>query len=95
MPGSTRDLVAVGDRRITGALYVAAAKYLVALADKGYQGAGIGSHTPTKAPADGDVLAADSRCRNQLLTSLRCLGERAAALLTIRWQALNRSLCSP
>ena len=94
VPGSTHDLAAARDHGITGALYAAAAQGLVTLADKGYQGAGIGIHTPTKAPADGNVLDADSRCRNQLLTSLRCLGERAAALLTTRWQALNRiTLC--
>ena len=33
-------------------------------------------------------------CRNMLLTSLRCLGEHAAALLTTRWKALDRiTLC--
>ena len=94
LPGSTHDLTAARAHRVTGALYAAAAQGLTTLADQGYQGTGIGIHTPTKAPADGNTLDADTVCRNMLLTSLRCLGERAAALLTTRWKALARiTLC--
>lgn len=94
LPGSTHDLTAARAHRVTGALYAAAAQGLTTLADQGYQGTGIGIHTPTKAPADGNTLDADTVCRTMLLTSLRCLGERAAALLTTRWKALARiTLC--
>lgn len=94
LPGNTHDLAAAREHRVTGALYAAAAQGLAALADKGYQGTGIGIHTPTKVPADGNVLDADTACRNTLLSGLRCLGERAAALLTTRWKALDRiTLC--
>ncbi|KOS56716.1 transposase family protein [Rhodococcus rhodochrous] len=94
LPGSTHDLTAARAHGITGALYAAAAQGLLTLADQGYQGVGIGIHTPTKAPADGNTLDADTACRNTLLTSLRCLGERAAALLTTRWKVLDRiTLC--
>ena len=72
----------------------AAAHGLPTLADKAYQGAGIGICTPVTKPVDGNVLDADTRCHNMLLTRLRCLGERAAALLTTRWKALGRiTLC--
>lgn len=42
-------------------LYAAAAR--LGPADKGYQGAGIGIHTPAKAPLDGNVLDVDPAAR--------------------------------
>ncbi|AHD23144.1 transposase family protein [Rhodococcus sp. D-6] len=94
LPGSTHDLTAARVHGITGALYAAASQGLPTLADQGYQGVGIGIHTPTKMPTDGNTLDADTACRNALLTRLGCLGERAAALLTTRWKALDRiTLC--
>ncbi|AXY49293.1 transposase (plasmid) [Rhodococcus ruber] len=94
LPGSTHDLTAARAHRITGALYAAAAQGLLTLADQGCQGTGIGIYTSTKAPADGNTVDVDTACRNALLTSLRCLGERAAALLTTRGKALDRiKLC--
>jgi hypothetical protein len=48
------------------------------LVDSGYQGAGRRVHIPVKRPAGGGELDTDTRCRNALLQSRRCLGERAA-----------------
>ncbi len=60
------------------------------LADKGYTGAGIGVHTPTK----GHDLDAGTRCRNTVLSAMRAPAERVNALLKTRWKALQRiSLC--
>jgi hypothetical protein len=61
-------------------LYWAASQLnLPTLADRGYEGAGIGVHTPIKQPADGRTLDSDNRARNALLRGLRCLGERGFA----------------
>lgn len=92
--GSMVDLPAARTQGL-GALLHAAAQGLPTLADKGYQAAGIGIHTPIKNyPHDGNRLDADNRCYNTLLTRLRCRGERAMALLTQRWKALHRiTLC--
>lgn len=60
------------------------------LADKGYTGAGVGVHVPTKGPD----LDAGTRCRNTVLSALWARAERANALLKPRWKALQRiSLC--
>lgn len=95
LPGSMHDLTAAREHGVTAALYAAAARGLPTLADKGYQGSGIGIHTPVKDPVDGNVLDVDTRCRNMLLVRLRCLGERAAAVLTTRWKTLHRITLSP
>lgn len=55
------------------------------LANGGYTGAGIGVHTPFKQPAGNQVLEVHKRTYNALLRRLRCLGERAFALLIGRW----------
>jgi hypothetical protein len=70
-------------------------KNLPVLADSGYEGAGHGVHVPVKKPAGGRELDLDTRTRNALLRSLRCLGERGFALLSQRWQALQRVMLSP
>ncbi len=77
------------------ALYHAASQLnLPTLADKGYIGAGIGIHVPVKKPRNDQTHDVDTRTYNMLLVRLRCLGERAAALLLTRWKALNRvTLC--
>lgn len=92
-PGSTVDLPAAADQAL-GALYYAAGQGLPTLADKGYQGAGIGIHTPITNPRNGSHLDPDNRAYNTLLTRLRCLGKRAMALLTSRWKTLQHiTLC--
>jgi hypothetical protein len=63
-------------------LHRAAATGLPTLADPGYDGVGIGVHIPVRQPADGHDLDINTRTRNALLRSLRCLGERGFALLT-------------
>jgi DDE superfamily endonuclease len=77
------------------ALYQAAAAGLPTLADPGYHGAGIGIHIPVKQPADGRDLDIDTRTRNAIQRSLRCLGERGFALLTGRWRTLRHITASP
>jgi DDE superfamily endonuclease len=69
-------------------------KNLPVLADSGYEGAGHGVHVPVRKPADGGELDLDTRTRNALLRSLRCLGERGFALLSQRWRTLQRVMLS-
>ena len=65
------------------------------LADPGYEGAGHGVHVPVKKPAGVKELDIDTRARNALLRSVRCLGERGFALLTQRWRTLQHVTASP
>jgi DDE superfamily endonuclease len=81
-------------------LYRAAYLGLPTLSDSGYQGAGIGIHSPAKNPLQKKGTAPrelddDQRARNLLLRGLRCQGERGFALLTRRWAALQRITASP
>lgn len=93
-PGSVHDLTAAREH-VLPAVYAAAAQGLPTLADAGYDGAGIGVHTPIKQPAGTQVLDVDTRTRNALLRGLRCIGERGFALLTSRWRTLGRITASP
>jgi hypothetical protein len=94
-PGSVHDLTAAREH-VLGSLYWAASQLgLPTLADGGYDGTGIGVHTPIKQPADGRPLDADNRTYNALLRSLRCLGERGFAVLTGRWRTLHHITASP
>jgi DDE superfamily endonuclease len=93
-PGSVHDITAARAHALPG-LYRAAAAGLPALADPGYDGAGIGVHIPVKQPADGRELDIDVRTRNAIQRSLRCLGERGFALLTCRWRILQHITASP
>ncbi len=94
VPGSVHDLTAAR-RHALPALYHAAATGLPALADLGYQGAGIGIKVPVKQPPGGHELDLGDRTRNALQRSLRCLGEPAFALLTQRWRTLQHITASP
>ncbi len=93
-PGSVHDITAARAHALPG-LYQAAACGLPALADPGYEGAGIGIHIPVKQPAGGRELDINTRTCNALQRSLRCLGERGFALLTGRWRALQHITVSP
>jgi hypothetical protein len=93
-PGSVHDITAAR-RHALPALYRAAALGLPTLADLGYDGAGIGIHIPVKQPHDERDLDLGNRTRNALQRSLRCLGERAFALLTQRWRILQHITASP
>jgi DDE superfamily endonuclease len=77
------------------ALYRAAAAGLPTRADAGYDGAGIGIHIPVKQLPGGRELDINTRTRNAVLRSLRCLGERGFALLTGRWRTLQHITASP
>lgn len=96
MPGHHHDLTCAQGLDITGALYWAASELdLPTLADSGYDGTGLGIHTPYKQPTDGRHLAVDNRTYNLLLRSMRCLGERGFAILTGRWRTLRHTTASP
>ncbi|MGH9248099.1 MAG: transposase family protein [Acidimicrobiales bacterium] len=93
-PGSTHDITCARER-VLGALYWAASQLNVpTLADSGYEGAGIGVHTPVKRPANA-TLGVDNRTYNQLLRGLRAQGEPGFALLSERWRVLQRVTLSP
>jgi hypothetical protein len=66
-----------------------------ALADGGYEGAGIGICVPVKNPPGNQRPDPDTKTRNSLLRGLRSQGERGFALLTQRWTALQRITASP
>jgi DDE superfamily endonuclease len=93
-PGSVHDITAARIHALP-ALYPAAAAGLPALADPGYDGAGIGIYIPVKQPPGGQELDINTRTRNALQRSLRCLGERGFALLTGRWRTLQHVTASP
>jgi DDE superfamily endonuclease len=93
-PGSVHDITAARIHALP-ALYHSAATGLPALADAGYDGAGIGIHIPVKQPGSGQELDIGTRTRNAVLRSLRCLGERGFALLTQRWRTLQHITASP
>lgn len=93
-PGSVHDVTAAR-RHALPALYRAAALGMPALADSGYEGAGIGILTPIRKPAGNQELDAGNRTRNALLRDLRCRGERGFALLTQRWAALQHITADP
>jgi hypothetical protein len=65
------------------------------LADPGYEGAGHGVHVAVKKPAGVRELDIDTRVRNALLRSVRCLGKCGFALLSRRWQTLQNITASP
>jgi len=89
-PGSVHDIAAARNHCLP-ALYAAAAAGLPTLTDKGYQGAGIGVHSPVK----GHNLHVGNASYNMLLTALRALGERANAELKQRWKCLRRIRLCP
>ena len=93
-PGSVHDLTAARIHALP-ALYHAAATGLPALADLGYDGAGMGIHIPVKQPPNGRELDINTRTRNALQRSLRCLGERGFALLNQRSRTLQHITASP
>ncbi|MFC5120018.1 transposase family protein [Amycolatopsis halotolerans] len=94
LPGSRNDLAAARHHGITGALTAAAAQGLSTLADKAYHAAGTGILTPVKKTTGRPPLTLDQQSFSLLHTRLRCLGERAAAMLKTRWTALRHvTLC--
>ena len=76
-------------------LYPAAGAGLPTPADPGYDGAGLGILIPVKQPPGGRELDVNTRTRNAIQRSLRCLGERGFALLNQRWRTLQHITASP
>jgi hypothetical protein len=93
LPGGVHDITAA--REHVRAIVRSYLKDLPVLADSGYEGAGRGVHVPVRKPAGGGELDLDTRTRNALLRSLRCLGERGFALMSQRWRTLQRVMLSP
>jgi hypothetical protein len=93
LPGGVHDITAAREHLL--AILRPYLKDLPVLADSGYEGAGHGVHVPVRKPAGGGELDLDTRTRNALLRSLRCLGERGFALLSQRWRTLQRVMLSP
>jgi len=89
-PGSVHDITAAR-AHVLPALYPAAAQGLPTLTDKGYTGAGIGIHLPTR----GRDLHPDDQTRNSLISALRAPAERANALLKGTWTTLKRIHLDP
>jgi hypothetical protein len=93
LPGGVHDITAA--RELVLAILRPFLKDLPVLADAGYEGAGCGVHVPVKNSGGGKELDLDTRTRNELLRSLRCLGERGFALMSQRWRTLQRVMLSP
>ena len=93
LPGHTHDLAAARENVL--AVLRPFLAVMPALADAGYEGAGHGVHVPVKKPAGVQELDINTRTRNALLRSARCLGERGFALLTQRWRTLQHVTASP
>ena len=95
-PGSTADITAAR-LHVFPLVHKATTEGLVLLADSGYEGAGVGVRTPIKRPPEVDERRwhADNRAHNRHLRGLRCIGERAMAVLTGRWRALRHTTMSP
>jgi hypothetical protein len=93
-PGSVHDLTAARAHVFPALYHAAATAGLPTLADPGYDGAGIGILIPVKQPPGGRELDVDTRTRNAIQRSLRCLGERGFALLTGRWRTLQHITAS-
>ena len=83
-PGSTHDPTAAR-LHVLPALYRSAWPAMPVLADKGYQGAGIGILVPTKNPRP----TPDEQTRNNLLSAMRAPAERANAMFK-HFRALQR-----
>jgi len=93
LPGNVHDLAAAREN-VLGVLRPFL-ETMPVLADPGYEGAGHGIHVPVKKPAGAGELDIDTRARNALIRSVRCLGERGFALLTQRWKTLQHVTASP
>ena len=93
-PGSVHDITAARVHALPW-LYQAATAGLPTLADPGYNGAGLGILIPVRQPPGGREPDLNTRTRDALLRSLRCLGERGFALVTRRWRTLQHITASP
>jgi hypothetical protein len=92
LPGSTHDITAA--RQLVLPEARPCLKTLKILADSGYEGAGPGVLVPVKKPRKGE-LDIDTITRNMLLRGARYQGERAFALMSQRWRAIQRVSADP
>ena len=93
LPGNVHDLAAARETALP--VLRDYTDKMPGLADCGYEGAGHGMLTPVKKPKGVKELDINTRTRNMLLSSARCLGERGFALLSQRWKTLQHVTASP
>ena len=93
-PGSVHDFTAARAHALP-ALYPAAAAGLPALPGPGIRRSRDRHPHPGAPAARRPGPGINTRARNALQRSLRCLGERGFALLTGRWRALQHVTVSP
>jgi hypothetical protein len=92
LPGSTHDITAARELVLPEARpYL---KTLPILAGSGYEGAGAGVLVPVKKPRGGE-LDINTKTRNTLLRGARYQGERAFALMSQRWRAIQHVSADP
>ncbi|NYE48160.1 hypothetical protein HDA32_003280 [Spinactinospora alkalitolerans] len=91
------DLDAVRIHALPALRYAAAHRGLGVAADGGYGKAGADIHTPIRASSAVCCgrMHIDNRTRNNLLSLLRCPGERAASVSTSRWTTLRMVAFGP
>jgi hypothetical protein len=92
-PGREHDMTCARTHKIIDAL-AAAADTLTGLADLGYEGAADVLRVPIK-KNPGRELTDDQKTYNKLLRGIRGIGERANALLIVRFKALRRVTLAP
>lgn len=92
-PGREHDITCARTHGIIDAL-AAVRDTLTGLADLGYEGAADVLRVPIK-KINGRVLTDDQKTYNKLLRGVRGIGERANALLIVRFKALRRVSLDP
>lgn len=92
-PGREHDMTCARKHGIIDAL-AAARDHLIGLADLGYEGAADILRIPIK-KIKGRLLTEDQKTYNKLLRGVRGIGERANALLIMRFKALRRVSLDP
>jgi hypothetical protein len=92
-PGREHDMTCTREHGIIEAL-AAARDTLIGLADLGYEGAADLLRVPVK-KRKGRKLTEDQKTYNKLLRGIRGIGERANALLIVRFKALRRVSLNP
>jgi hypothetical protein len=92
-PGREHDMTCARKHGVVDAL-TEVGDTLICLADLGYEGAADMLRVPIK-KAPGQRLTDDQKTYNKLLRGVRSIGERANALLIVRFKALRRVSLDP
>jgi len=92
-PGREHDMTCARTHGVIDAL-ATVRDTLISLADLGYEGAADVLRVPIK-KINGRKLTDDQKTYNKLLRGVRGIGERANALLTVRFKALRRVSLDP